>query len=104
MEGRGPQALLPRDLAVVMGVDIHESRRDDASLGVDLLLALAGDAPDLSDAPVANRHVCGERHPAEAVDHRPAANDQTVLDHSHARLALRMPIRGPPPRDRKGVV
>jgi hypothetical protein len=47
--GRGLHALVPGRLAVIVGVDVDEARRDHLSAGVDLLGARSRDPPDAGD-------------------------------------------------------
>ena len=48
----GREAVVPGHLAVIVGVDVDEARRDRQALGVDLLAPGAGDAADRGDAAV----------------------------------------------------
>ena len=49
--------MAPGDLAVIMGVDVDEARRDQLAPGVDLFLALGRDLADLGDATVLDRDI-----------------------------------------------
>ena len=74
---RGLQTRVPGRLAVVVGVDVDEARRDQQALGVDLLGARAA-------TPCRPRRSCrpstatsaSRSAGARAVDHRAAADDQ----------------------------
>ena len=72
--GRGLQAVVPGDLAVVVGVEIEEPGRHQRAVGVDLLRRGLVDLADGDDAAVADADVAGERVGAGAVDDRSAAD------------------------------
>ena len=78
---RGLQARIPGRLAVIVGVDVDEARRDQQALGVDLLGALARHLADRGDLAVLDRDVGLARAAARAVGHRAAADDQIVVRH-----------------------
>jgi hypothetical protein len=74
--GRRLQPVVPRRLAVVVGVDVDETRRDECAGRVDLATPAAVDLADLDDAIAADRHVGGALWRARTVDHGPAANHE----------------------------
>ena len=59
-----------------MGVNVDKSRRDQLAPGVDLFLALAGDAADFGDAAVRDRHIRFEQFAAQTVGDAAAANHE----------------------------
>ena len=85
VHGRGRQLFVPRDLAVVVGVDVHEAgqhvRAVRAERAPRALLALA----DGDDAPGVDAHVPGEGRATRAV-HDGAARD---LEIDHVRTSPR---------------
>ena len=72
---------VPGRLAVIVGVDIDEARRDQQPLGVDLLAASSSDHTDGGDLAVLDGDVRFARAGARAVRHRAAAHDQIVFRH-----------------------
>ena len=76
---------VPGDLAVVVGVDVDEARRDQQAGGVDLLAPDSVDAPDRRDARLAHGDVTDVRLVTRTVDDRPSANHQVVA-RPHAAL------------------
>ncbi len=74
-----------------MGVDVHESRRDQGPVGADLPPAGTVDRAHLHDDAVPDGHVRRPPRIAGAVDHRAAANHQLVLVHIHASRTSRQP-------------
>ena len=73
---RGRKLRVPHYLPVVMGVDVHETRRHEQAAGVDLLLAAARQLADLDDPAVANRNIGASERAAQAVGDLAAADDQ----------------------------
>ena len=67
---------IPGGLAVIVGVDVDEARRDQQALGVDLLGALARDLADGGDPAVLDRDVGFANGRAGAVGQVAAAHDQ----------------------------
>ena len=55
----GAQHRIPGDLAVVVGVDVDDSRHDEHARGVDLLVAVALDRAHLADRPAVDGDVGG---------------------------------------------
>ncbi len=78
-DGRGEQRI-PRDLSVVVGVDVDESRRDREPGRVELLAPGFGDGADRGDSTGVDRDVGELRTPAEPVDDRPVPDHQIVHD------------------------
>src|SRR5439155_27178994 len=76
--GGGAEERVPRDLPVVVGVDVDEAGGDDAAAGVDHVAALVIDVPDLGDAPPIDRHVARKGRRTGSVDDRRAADHQVV--------------------------
>ena len=73
--GRRLQRVVPRDLAVVVGVEVEEAGRHERTVGVDLLASGLVDHADGDDAAVADPHVTGEGGGTGAVDDGPASDD-----------------------------
>ena len=57
MPARRLQMRIPGRLAVIVGVDVDEARRDQQALGVDLLVGAAGDLADGGDLAVLHRDI-----------------------------------------------
>ena len=76
---RRHEALVPGRLAVIVGVDVDEARRDGEALGVDLLAPGAGHAADGGDAAVLHGDVGLARRTARAVEHGAVAHHQIEL-------------------------
>ena len=77
----GQQVRVPGRLCVVVGVDVDEARRHDATGGRDLAARFAAhlaDCSDFLDAPIAHRDVAFERFAAAAIDDLAAANHEVV--------------------------
>src|ERR1700730_17785618 len=68
--------MAPGDLAVIMGVQVDKTRRDQLSTRVDLFGALAGDATDLGNAAVFERDIGFEQFAAKTVGNRAAADHE----------------------------
>ena len=81
---RGLEIGIPGRLAVIVGVDVDEARRDQQPLGRDLFPARAGDLADGRDPTVLHRDVGLARAAARAVGDRAAANDQIEVRHVFA--------------------
>ena len=79
MSRRGREAVVPGDLAVILGVDVDEARRHRETLGVDLLAACAFDAAHGGDPAVLNGNVGLARLGSGAIDHGAVAHHQIVL-------------------------
>ena len=73
---RGLQVRIPGRLAVIMGVDVDEARRDQQALGVDLLGGAAGHLADGGDLAVLHGDVGLVQRSAGAVGQSAAAHDQ----------------------------
>jgi hypothetical protein len=71
--------MAPGDLAVIMGVQVDKTRRDQLSAGVDLLGALAGDAADLGDAAVFQRDIRFKQLAAKTVGNGTAADHEVWI-------------------------
>ena len=73
---------VPGDLAVVVGVDVDEARRDQQAVGVDVRRAAASSSSpgvaDLGDAAVVDGDVGGPGVGTGAVDQRAAADHELV--------------------------
>src|SRR5207237_10765651 len=68
---------IPLDLRVVVGVQVHETRRHDQSAGIDDLLGSPGDvAVHLHDATIFDRDIAAiSRNPCAIYDGTPANQD-----------------------------
>ena len=89
VSARRLQQAVPADLAVVVGVDVHESRRDDLSGRVDRLGRVALQrrvarpaAANLDDLAVLDAHVGSESVRARAVDDGSASDLEVEHDYS----------------------
>ncbi|WP_244332800.1 hypothetical protein [Gordonia polyisoprenivorans] len=71
MSTRWCKSVLPGDLPVVVGVDVHEARRDDASGSVDLLGGGTCHVSDSDDDAVLHGDIRGAGYTAGAVHARP---------------------------------
>ena len=93
----GVELAVPRDLAVVVGVDVHEPGRDDAPGGIDRLRCrLVNGLRDPDDAPVLHGHVGPPGRRARSVDDCPVLDDD--VEHcAHPLLNSRStrPLRSP---------
>ena len=76
--GRRGERPVPRDLGVVVGVQVDDARRESQSLGVDLAFPGLADVSDGADAPVAHCDVGPDRFVAETVDDGGSADDEVV--------------------------
>src|SRR6516165_5294064 len=86
---RRRNVLAPGHLAVVMGVDVDETRRDQSSLGVDFILTLCGNLSDLGDAAVLDRDIGLEQLVAAAIRDRPAADHEVrIVRHGASSRSL----------------
>ncbi len=84
---------VPGDLAVVVGVDVHEPGCDERPVGVDLSLAAPCDLSHLDHDATAHGDIGGARRGPGAVDDRSPPDDQVV----HG------PPPPPPPPDRHAI-
>jgi hypothetical protein len=75
------QTGVPHGLAVVVGVDVDEARRDQQALGVDLFGAFPRNSANRRDLAVLDRDIGLARAIARAVGHRAATDDQIVVRH-----------------------
>src|SRR4029453_10840644 len=66
----------PRDLRVVVSVQIDEPGSDNHPLGVEFLGAIPGDLTDLDDASVGYSHIGVTRCRARTVEDGAAADDE----------------------------
>src|SRR5919107_4378593 len=78
--GGGREVRVPHRLPVVVGVDVHEARRDESAARVDLLAAAAGHFADGGDPPVLDGDVRLEGGAPGAVDDGAAADDEVSFD------------------------
>ena len=76
VQAGGLHAVGPGGLAVVVGVDVDEARRDEFAAGVDLVGARAGELADRGNAAVADGDVAFAQVVAQAIGERAAANHQ----------------------------
>ena len=77
MAGRGEFGV-PRDLPVVVGVDVDPTGRDQGTVGLDLTSPGLGDGADLGDHPAVDRHVGRARRGAGSVDERAPSDHEIV--------------------------
>ena len=75
VKGRGLEIGVPGDLAVIVGVDIHETRRDDLAARVDLLAPAIAHRADFGNDAIVDGDVALERRAAQPVI------DGAILDH-----------------------
>ena len=73
------QVAVPGGLAVVVGVDVDETRRHQQAACVDLLAATAGHAAHGDDHAAVHRHVGAAQRAAAAVGQLAAADHQVML-------------------------
>ena len=66
---------VPHRLAVVMGVDVDEARRDRQAVGIDLLAAARRHLADFGDLAVLDRDVAAEGRSTVAIHDGAAAYD-----------------------------
>ncbi len=78
------ELLVPRDLAVVVGVDVHEPREHVRAARVERATSRAVALADRDDAPVLDGDVARERRAARAVDDGPAHDFQV----EHLRMSF----------------
>ena len=87
---RRRQVGIPRDLTVVVRVDVDEARCHEMTRGVDdlgrLRVAQRALVVDAGDEPVAHRDVGVARVAATAVDQGRVGNHQVVVGRGHGRL------------------
>src|SRR5262245_58314965 len=76
--------LIPRDLRVVVGVDVDEAGGHELVTGVDLFAARTGNGADFDDEAIAHGDVGLVRLAARAIGYR-STSDYEI---EHARLAL----------------
>ena len=69
---------IPGRLAVVMGVDVDEARRDRKAAGVDFLAALCCDGANGRDQAVVDGYVADKGRGAGAIDDRAVADDHVM--------------------------
>ena len=83
----GLQARIPGRLAVIVGVDVDEARRDQQALGVDLLAPSAATVPTAAICAV-DRDIGGHGRPAPPVGDLAAPDDQIVCHVTMPPLCL----------------
>src|SRR6266540_3823899 len=95
MPARRLQMRIPGRLAVVMGMDIDEARRNQQALGVDLLGSAARDLADGRDLAVLHRDISFVQSSAGAVGYGAATDDEIeFLRHVRfSRIAGSVPDR-----------
>ncbi len=69
---------VPRELGVEVRVHVDESRRDEATIGVELAGAALGHRADRDDPIAVDGHVRGSRRRARAVDERAVPDHEVV--------------------------
>jgi hypothetical protein len=86
----GAEGLVPAGLAVVVGVDVDEARREPGAVAGDALARRAGDAADLGDAAVLHADVGGEgRAPVPSTTVAPSMTQSSIL--ASPQMASDMP-------------
>jgi hypothetical protein len=88
MPDRRRQLAVPGRLAIVMGVDVNEARRDQQAVGIDRALRRPEVAAHGSNSPILHGDVSRHRRRAGAVGH-PAALDQKVM---HGSVPPSIPV------------
>ena len=83
VERRGSGGRVPQHLRVVVGVDVDETGRDDAAVGVDGLFRFLVDVADSDDPPGSDPDVGALRGCARAVDERATLHHEV----EHARTS-----------------
>ncbi len=73
--GRRIHPAAPDGLAIVVRMDVDETRRHDFSRGIDLPIAPRRHLPDLDDLAVAHMDIADERRATVAIDDGAAANN-----------------------------
>ena len=76
MEDAGREALVPRHLAIVMGVDVDKAGGEPAASSINRFLRRSGDVADDRNAARAHAHVGDEGLSAAAVYYRRAFDEQ----------------------------
>ena len=87
----GSHFLVPRRLAIVMGVNVYETGGNDLASGIDHLFRAAFDLADLGYETVLHRDIAREAFCPRSVDDCAAANNQVEVSHhslSHFDLQL----------------
>src|SRR5262249_26952131 len=90
---------VPRDLSVVVRVNVDPARRDEQVPRVDLAPAARAHRPDGGDPAVIDRDVRRATWSPRAVDDRPVANHQ-VVHIASVRPGLRYPLAATFPASR----
>ena len=72
----------PGRVAIVMGVNVDKSWRDEKTGGVDLIFRFAFYGADRSDASIRNGDVARVSTAPCAIDDEPVSNDEIVLGHA----------------------
>src|SRR4029453_18737975 len=75
MPGRRARGRIPEELAVVVGVDVDETRREREPRAVDLARAALGDATEAGDPAARHGEVAADRLLAAAVTEERAPDD-----------------------------
>ena len=101
--GGGRQIRIPGGLTVKVGVNVHEPRRHEQAVGVDLVSGLVGAPADFDDAPVGHANVgrpwgaTGAVHDRSSPDHQ--IKHQTSSPRARAGWAIEICRRSEvPPR------
>ncbi len=78
---RRHQPVVPSDLAVVVGMDVHEAGRDQGAVGIDDAPRRTVHVSDRDDDFLVHGDVRSARRPTGAVDHSAATDEQVVVRH-----------------------
>src|SRR5262245_62794071 len=93
---------IPDRLAIVVGMDVDEARRDDAILGINLFRPAAIEAPDGGDARAADRHVALAPCGSGSVDDHAVADDE-IEARAHRSSPVSSPLTSLSSIDRKST-
>ena len=92
LPARRRQVGIPRDLAVIVRVDVDEAGCHQQTRGIDLVAATPGDGADRTDAVPVDRNVSLPWRGAGAVDDHAPTDHQIVISHSRSPL---LPVSDP---------
>ena len=84
--GRGQHGIVPRNLPVIMGVNVDEAGRDERAVGSDFTRGGGGDLADFGNHAAADPDVGAESRAPRAINHFPASDDD--IQHCHLSLGL----------------
>ena len=86
MPARRPHLAVPRCLAVIMGMDVDKTWRDDFTRSIDLFAARGADLTHSGNDAAIHRNVGDKARRARAIHHGSTANDQIMhIDSPHPK-------------------